>query len=374
MKNGESEYFFLVINYYSTFIVKKRKLRLMRNIIIILLVASVTPLLGQSGGEGVYNFLKLPTSARVSGLGGAPVSLIDNDMNLVVLNPALLTDTMDLSLITNYSLYMEDAKNSYIGFAKSWKGVGNFAVGMHYLNYGTFEGYDRYGVPTSTFTGSDMALYLQYSRKLSKHVSGGITIKPIFSQLENYSSNGLVADIGFNYSSLSRNSSLGVTLRNYGRQFTNYDNSTTYSVDPDLSIAFSQRLAHAPLRLLVTAQNLLNWDLTYQVTDTENGKATTSESYSTGNKLLRHMVFGVEIIPSRNFWIDLAYNGRTRAELKTEVKPGLTGFSGGFGLRIKQFQFGYALSVNHLSAVTNSFGLTANFKQFTFAQKRTVQQ
>ena len=83
VKNGESEYFFLVINYYSTFIVKKRKLRLMRNIIIILLVASVTPLLGQSGGEGVYNFLKLPTSARVSGLGGAPVSLIDNDMNLV---------------------------------------------------------------------------------------------------------------------------------------------------------------------------------------------------------------------------------------------------------------------------------------------------
>lgn len=344
----------------------------MQNIIVILLVVCFSPLMGQTGGEGVYNFLKLPTSARSAGLGGATVSLIDNDLNLAVQNPALLSDTMDLSLITNYSLYMADAKNSYIGFAKSWKGVGNFALGMHYLSYGEFEGYDRYGVPTGTFTGSDMALYLQYSRRLSNHLSGGITIKPIFSQLENYSSNGLVADIGFNYSSLSRNSSLGVTLRNYGRQFTNYDSNITYSVDPDLSIAFSQRLAHAPLRLLVTAQNLLNWDLTYQVVDVANATIPDNESYSFGNKLLRHMVFGVEIIPSRNFWIDLAYNGRTRAELKTDVKPGLTGFSGGFGLRIKQFQFGYALSVNHLSAVTNSFSLTANFKQFTFAQKRTA--
>lgn len=341
----------------------------MRYIIITILLVSLTYLQAQNGGEEVYGFLNLPTSARVSGLGGAPVSLIDNDPNLAVLNPALLSDTMDLSLVTNFSTYMVDAKNSYFGMAKSWKEVGNFSFGVHYLNYGQFNGYDRFGVETGTFTGTDMAFYLQYSRRLSNHLSGGITIKPVFSQLESYSSTGLVADIGFNYSSLDRNTSIGVTLRNFGRQFSNYDNNDTYSVNPDLSIAMSERLGHAPFRLLLTAQNLLNWDLTYQVIDKENGTTPETESYSFGNILMRHLVIGLEFIPSRNFWIDLAYNGRRRTEMVTDVKAGLAGFSIGTGVRIKQFQFGYALSVNHSSALTNSFSLTTNIRQFTFAKK-----
>lgn len=348
------------------------KLILMRYIVICLLFAFVTVLRAQNGGEDVYGFLNLPTSARSAGLGGAPVSLVDNDLNLAVLNPALLSDTMNLSLVTNISTYMVDAKNSYFGFAKSWKEVGNFSLGIHYLNYGQFDGYDRYGVATGTFSGSDMAFYLQYSRRLSNHLTAGITFKPVVSQLENYSSTGLVADIGFNYASLNKNTSIGVTLRNFGRQFTNYDNNTTYSVNPDLSIAMSERLNHAPFRLLLTAQNLLNWDLTYQVVDVENGSAPETESYSFANKLMRHMVIGLEFIPSRNFWIDLAYNGRKRAEMITDVKAGLAGFSFGTGLRIKQFQFGYALSVNHSSALTNSFSLTANLGQFSFAQKRAM--
>jgi hypothetical protein len=33
-----------------------------------------------------------------------------------------------------------------------------FQVGVNYVNYGSFEGYDESGQPTTSFTGSEIAL------------------------------------------------------------------------------------------------------------------------------------------------------------------------------------------------------------------------
>ena len=59
----------------------------------LLLFLATTLVYAQVGGDMVYSFLGVPTSARAAGLGGVPVSLSDNDFNLATQNPALLSDT-----------------------------------------------------------------------------------------------------------------------------------------------------------------------------------------------------------------------------------------------------------------------------------------
>ena len=334
----------------------------------------ITPLAySQLGGEVTYPFLRIPTSARMAGLGGAPASIIDNDVNLAIANPALLSDTMNLAIALNYSPYLVGTKNSFFGFAKSWKGVGNFLLGINNLSYGTFDGFDEFGTQSGTFTGHDMAIYMQYSRRLSPSFSSGITIKPIFTEYESYSSSALATDIAFNYNNLSRLFSAGIILRNYGRQFSNYGNNKTESFTPDLAISVSQKLKHAPLRFLLTAQNLTKWDLTYNVVDKGNSSAISIQeptTYSFGNKLLRHVVIGVEIIPTRNIYVDISYNGRIQQELKYETSSTFAGFAFGFGFRVKQFQFGYAIQQYHSSSSAHFFSISTNFGRFAFAQRK----
>ncbi|HLC83012.1 MAG TPA: penicillin-binding protein, partial [Bacteroidia bacterium] len=50
--------------------------------------------LAQTGGNNTYEFLNLPISARVSALGGNLIPVKDNDLNVSLINPSLLSDSM----------------------------------------------------------------------------------------------------------------------------------------------------------------------------------------------------------------------------------------------------------------------------------------
>ena len=50
----------------------------------------VQPLNAQDGGSTAYNFLNVTSSAKIYGLGGVNISLVDDDINVIDQNPALL--------------------------------------------------------------------------------------------------------------------------------------------------------------------------------------------------------------------------------------------------------------------------------------------
>jgi len=79
------------------------------------------------------------------------------------------------------------------------------------------------------------------------------------------------------------------------------------------------------------------------------------------DKLARHVVAGASLVPSESFQINLGYNYLRRQELKTESRPALTGFSFGFGLKVKKFHLSYARSLYHLAGAVNQFGVSTNF-------------
>ncbi|MEN8157515.1 MAG: type IX secretion system protein PorQ [Bacteroidota bacterium] len=324
---------------------------------------------GQKGGESTYAFLGLTNSARVAALGGEVVSINDDDINLVFHNPALLTADMHNHLNLNYVNYFAGVNFGYTSYGYHREGIGSFAIGMHYVDYGTFSGRDEYAEELGSFTASEYALNLVYARSvLDSMLTVGVNLKPIFSSFERYTSLGIALDMGVTYHNPTTLTTVGVVSKNLGMQLISYTGGRE-NIPFELQAGITQGLAHAPFRFSVTYQNLERWDLTYEKEESDvfnpmGEEAQTSGFDLFGDKLMRHLVFGVEFLIGENFHADFGYNYKRRKEMSVVARPGMVGFSWGFGFRISKFHIAYGRSSYHLAGGTNHFSLTTNLSEF----------
>lgn len=329
----------------------------------ILILFSVLAVKAQIGGEYTYQFLELTNSARVAALGGTQVAISDtSDLNLPYHNPSLLHRDMSHRVLVNYVNYLADVNYGYASYARAYEGIGNFALGMHYINYGKFQEALETGELTgATFNAAEYALYMMYSNSY-KRLNYGLTLKPIFSAFESYRSFGVAADAGVNFSSKSGFTTVALVARNIGTQITTYyENGEREKIPFNLELGVSQRLKHAPAVLYATLQHLNHWNLAPPAADAEFSTETIySYSESFLKQFMRHTVLGIEIIPSKNFILRAGYNYQVRQELKFDDKASTVGFSAGFGVRIKRFRLDYGISRFHLAGSSNLFSLAIN--------------
>ena len=324
--------------------------------------------MAQKGGETTYSFLGLANAARVASLGGEVVSLMDDDINMVFHNPALLSPGMHNNLSLNYVNYFAGVNYGYASYAYSAEGIGNFAAGMHYVNYGTFDRTDELGNSQGTFKASEYALNLFYSRSfLDSALTAGVNLKPIFSSLEQYTSFGLALDIGVSYYLPNSLTSFGLVLKNMGAQITSYT-AKRERIPFEIQAGITQGLAHAPFRFTVTFQHLERWDLNYTLQDDDvsfsGGDSEKSGFDEFADNLMRHVVLGTEFLIGKNFHIDVGYNYKRRKEMKVNARPGMVGFSAGFGFRVSKFHFSFGRASYHLAGGTSHFSLTTNLSEF----------
>ena len=324
--------------------------------------------LAQKGGESTYSFLGLANAARVAALGGEVVSLRDGDINMVFHNPALLTYEMHNNLSLNYVNYFAGVNYGYASYAYSVSDIGNFGAGMHYVNYGTFDRTDELGNIQGTFKASEYALNLFYSRSfLDSALTAGVNLKPIFSSLEQYTSFGLALDLGVSYHLSSSQTTFGLVLKNMGAQITSYT-ANRESLPFEIQAGITQGLAHAPFRFTLTFQHLERWDLSYTLQDDDvsfsGGDSETSGFDAFADNLMRHVVLGTEFLIGKNFHVDLGYNYKRRKEMKVNSRPGMVGFSAGFGFRVSKFHFSFGRASYHLAGGTSHFSLTTNLSEF----------
>lgn len=322
----------------------------------------------QKGGESTYSFLGLANAARVASLGGEVVSLRDDDINMVFHNPALLSPGMHNNLSLNYVNYFAGVNYGYASYAYSVDDVGNFGAGMHYVNYGTFDRTDELGNIEGTFKAAEYALNLFYSRSiLDSALNLGVNLKPIFSSLEQYSSFGLAMDLGVSYYLESSLTSFGLVVKNIGAQITSYT-ANRESLPFEIQAGISQGLAHAPFRFSLTFQHLERWDLSYTSVDNDasfsSGDSEQSGFDTFADNLMRHVVLGTEFLIGENFHVDLGYNYKRRKEMKVNARPGMVGFSAGFGFRVSKFHFSFGRASYHLAGGTSHFSLTTNLSEF----------
>ena len=330
-------------------------------ILIILQVLIYPKVFGQIGGENTYDFLNLTNSARMAALGGNQVALSDSlDLNVSYNNPSLLRPEMRNMLAMNYVDYFAGINYGYAAYSFGTSLPGNFAVGMHYINYGKFVEALPNGEKTgASFNAAEYALNIIWSNEY-KQFTYGINLKPILSSFESYQSIGFAADLGISHFSKNRHTVASLVARNIGTQITTYyDGADRESIPFDLQFGISKKLLHAPIRFAATMQHLQKWDLAKPVED-NTGITTVYTEEKFTKKFMRHMVLGVELLPSPNFTIRAGYNHQIRQELRLQEKMSTVGFSWGFGFRISRFQLSYGSARYHLAGSTNLISVAIN--------------
>lgn len=337
----------------------------MRLFIFFILTGLSTASLAQVGGSSTYNFLNLTTSARTAALGGRMVSSANGDLSGVWQNPALLTSDMHQNLVLSYNNLFAGAGYGYAAYATHLPAWGTIAAGVQYVDYGTFRGADQLGNLQGDFFAKDFALCLSFTRQLDSSFYVGISLKPVLSSYERYTSVGLATDIGAVYLSRNGNFSAGLVLRNIGYQFKTYA-STHEPLPFEIILGLSQKLQYAPFRFSVTLHHLQNFNMYFDSPLDQQAENNTQKS--SGEKflenMLRHVIASVEFLPSKTFYLATAYNYQRRKEMALYDAPGTVGFSFGAGIRTQKFSLSYGHAVYHAAGGSDHFSLLVNLGNF----------
>jgi len=336
----------------------------LRKILTFFLILVIRFTSAQVGGESTYQFLDLSHSARMVALGGFQVAVKDStDLNLPFYNPSLLAPEMSNQLLVSYVNYFSGINFGYAAYSKTFTGIGNFSLGIHYINYGDFvEATESGEITGNSFNAAEYAFTFTYSNTWER-LNYGATLKPILSVFEKYQSVGLALDAGASYGFSNGQTMLGLVARNLGTQFTTYYSEGSKEKIPfNLMAGLSHSLSHAPLVLCVTAVHLNHWDLAYD--ESENEETGEFNIYAQDEpftkQLMRHLIWGVEILPAKNFTLRAGYNYQRRQELKLEERASTAGFSIGFGIKVNRFRFDFATSRFHVAGSSNVFSLAVN--------------
>ena len=335
-----------------------------------------------NAGRSVFSFMSLPVSARLNALGGSNVSLSDGDISMGMCNPALLHANSHQVLQLNYSYYLPGTMFGSVLYGhnfgrskveKPYKGDGEpdkpnyFAVGLHYLDYGRMKYADEEGNLTGgSFGARDIVIDVMYARQLGKLFKVGVTIKPVYSIYEHYSSFAIGADVGAHFQSPDSTFQMGLVLQNIGWQLKSFysaeDGSGKEMLPLNLQLGLTYRIPKAPLRLHMQIHNMQTWYLNYEWTSRDKSITTgdyISHDVKWYDMLFRHTIFTVEVAPkSDKFYIAFSYNHRRRAELQLTDQRSLAGFSLGAGVRIKQARVDFAISQMTKSFFSYQVGVT----------------
>lgn len=327
---------------------------------ILLFVFLSIELSAQVGGESVYQFLNLSTSARQLALGGEVLTLTD-DVNQPIWNPAVINPDLDNKLAVNYSSYLAGINVGSLSYARLIsRRFGTIHSSINYLDYGTLIGADAQGNETGNFGASDLAISIGYAVNLPwTNVYFGANVKLISSNISNFTSSGVAADFGILYYSPYKPYSFTIVARNVGTQIKSF-NGTNERLPFKVALGASFQLEHVPLKWYGTIDNLQQWDISVanpseQTTDLE-GNVTSEEVGFIGNAF-RHLVIGAELFPQSAINLRLGYNFRRAAELKLQNVRTFGGISFGFGIKMNKLKFNYAYSKFHSATNASTFSL-----------------
>lgn len=334
-----------------------------RHIIIYLLavvafVATAFPVLAQES-KSAYNWLSITSSSRIYGLGGLNISLVDDDIQNIDQNPALLGQEMSGQIALNYMHYVGGSNLAGLRYGHSVGERGAWAASLQYFGYGSVKETLPDGTIVGDFSPKDVAFGGSYSHDITDRLRGGIALKFLYSGYADYTALALATDLGINYYDPDRDASLSLVLANLGGQVKRFDQ--TYDRLPfDVRLGWSQSFGTFPVRFSVTAWNLTKWKLPYVETGDGSQDNELKVKDSFGSNLFRHLVFGADLISSPNYYIGIGYNYKTRTDMATYSRNFISGWSLAGGFKGRGFGVGVAFAQPHTGATTFMLNLNLN--------------
>jgi opacity protein-like surface antigen len=187
----------------------------MKRILIFICFLLFIPILLVGSGTKGAAFLKIPIGSRPIALGEAYTAL-GNDVNCIYWNPGGLIYSRQKELLFMRSFWLLGTSYNYLAFSLPSFGYGAFGLGISYLGYGDFDGYDEHYQPLPQFSAYDMSITVTYSQIITSSFSLGGNLKYIMEKIEENSGNAFGFDLGAQYSQPRSPYSLAFSVKNIG--------------------------------------------------------------------------------------------------------------------------------------------------------------
>jgi len=329
----------------------------------------------QIGGRQTFSFLNLPANARVAGLGAVNITADHRDPSMFLANPALSADSAHALVTLQLFSLRPGVTNTTVTGIISRGRQGRLGVGLQYLGYGPFDGFDATGSPTGTFTAADYALTLNYSHTIAPFTLGA-NLKLAGSTIGPYSATAVLVDLGGVFIHPTKDFRFGLTLKNIGTAFSNYTSNADFVMPFDVQLGTSFKPEKMPFRFSFTAHqlfppgNIAYNDPTQNFIIDGNGNRSLRD-VTLADKITRRVVLGGELLVHRNVNFRVGYNFLQRREMSIEQRRALTGFSLGFLIRVKGFELAYAYNVRHIAGGLSCFSLGLDTARL-IKRKKTV--
>lgn len=325
-----------------------------RNILLVLFLSVPNLALAQLGGQRAFEFLNIPANARLSALGGVNISSGFDDPAMVTSNPAFVNSAWDNRLVVNWLNYFADISEYSVNYSKEFQNLGVWTANLSYMDYGSFERLDEIGFPSGTFSVAEFAFSLSHSRQFGAF-SVGSSIKLAVSDIADFDATALMFDFGGTFKHPEKDLTFAMAVKNLGVLLSDYTDESGSQLPLDVQLGITYKPEFMPFRFSLTARNLNRENATYY--DPSNGG---NEAPGLADQIFRRVVFGTELIIHDNFQVRLGYNHLIRQELKMETASGGAGFSFGFMMKIKRFEFSYGRALYHTAGGSNVLQLNTD--------------
>ncbi|KAA3621496.1 MAG: hypothetical protein DWQ02_27645 [Bacteroidetes bacterium] len=329
---------------------------------------------GQIGGQTTYDFMNLPSSSRISALGGHLITVSDEDVALAYHTPSLLNQQMHGSLSFNQGFHVAGIKFGYFGYGhhvSQWNTT--FHGGIQYTSYGTFDLTDDRGDVLGTFKANEFAITLGAGYQWQERLTLGANVKLITSAFESYNSVGLTTDLSATYADTSKRLAVTLLAKNIGTQLSTYREDNSERIPFEMQVGVSKQLKYLPFRLSVVYRYFDKWDILYDDPEAEDeilflGEEPQERSQASvfADNLFRHFVFSGEFLLGKkeNLRLRLGYSHLRQKEMTISNFRGFSGFSFGFGIKVKTFRLDYGRSNFHLGQKVHHIGISTNLGEY----------
>ena len=321
--------------------------------------------------NGTYSFLRATNSARVAALGGLPLPIYDNDIQLSTFNPATISEDMNNKLGLSYVDYFTDINFATLQYSRTFEKFGSFAATVQYHNYGHFDETSESGMVTGEFSSNDFSVNLGWGRRLTPNWSIGAAIKYAGIQHEMYHAGAMAVDLAGMYHANS-GWIFSLNARNIGTQlFNNFD--TRHAPLPfSIDFGASRRLEHLPVTVMFWYDDIQKWNKLMETpiyieqhTDPITGEFSPEKGVRRFvHNLACHLVVGGELTLGKHIVLRSAFNYGQRNAMNVPEDRTLVGFSAGMAVKIKMFEISYARSRSSIVTSPNYLSITMDLNKF----------
>ncbi|MFH1963751.1 MAG: PorV/PorQ family protein [bacterium] len=169
----------------------------------------------EKAGTSAACFLKVGTSVRSAGMGGAGIALAEG-VDGLSLNPAALAGSKSREATFMHHNWFSEVSFNYL--AGNWS-TGNQAVacGVNLVGTGK-QKRTTYSTPAGDeeFKTGGLVLTTGYAREINKQIKAGASVKYISQELDDKTGKGAGLDIGLLYQPGIKGLTLGAAIQNVG--------------------------------------------------------------------------------------------------------------------------------------------------------------